>query len=868
MMKQYEDAKTACGDAILLFRMGDFYELFHDDAVTASKILGLTLTSRDKHANPTPMAGFPHHQLENYLGKLIRAGHRVAVCDQTENPATAKGLVRREVTRVVSPGTAIDDDLIDPRRPNYLLGIKLGKITSRDPRPDCGLAWIDLSTGQFFAMPCPWAAIPTEVARIAPSEILFAESEQAQLPQLPGEMMLSSRPHWNFNWANARTVLQDHFQVASLEGFGFSPEVPLPLQAAGGVLTYLKETQRYSLAHIDRLIPYQRGSRLEIDNATRRSLELVATIRTGTRQGSLLSVLDQCVTTMGSRVIVEWLNNPLTELTAIERRLDAVEIFRKNDRVVKDLGDLLSQVHDLERSVSKVTTGRASPRDLALIAVTLSRLPKIKAKLEGHGAAYLQDLQSQIRLFEDLRVQLTTALSEDCPPSTKDGGFIRSGFDPRLDELRRLAAGGKDWIANYQATITETSGISSLKVGYNRVFGYYLEVTHTHRDKIPPTFIRKQTLKNAERYVTPELKEYEEKILAADDQAQQLELELFEQLRSAVLGQGNALRETARAIAQVDALRGLAVLAGRHGYCRPQLTLERSLSIRGGRHPVLDASNPEVAFVPNDTTLDEETGTIALITGPNMAGKSTYIRQVALLTLMAQMGSFVPAQHAIIGVVDRIYARVGASDELSRGQSTFMVEMTETAHILNTATDRSLIILDEIGRGTSTYDGVSLAWAIVEFIHDEIKARTLFATHYHELTDLARELPQVQNLTVLVREWDEKIVFLHQIVPGATDKSYGIHVARLAGIPGPVNQRAKEVLAKLEADYLTPDNHAKIARRRPPADRVQLTLFGPPTHPLLDTIRDLETDALTPLQSLQLVHSWQQRLRSEDGAAP
>ncbi len=863
MMKQYEEAKAACGDAILLFRMGDFYELFHQDAVVASKVLGLTLTSRDKSSNPTPMAGFPHHQLEGYLGKLIRAGHRVAVCDQMENPATAKGLVRREVTRVVSPGTAIDDDLIDPRQPNYLLGIKLGKVTTREPDADCGLAWIDLSTGQFFAMTCPLAALATEIARVAPSEILFSESEQAQLRGLPLDVMLSSRPHWSFNLAQAKTVLQDHFQVAGMAGFGFADEDILPLQAAGGVLTYLRETQKYSLAHVDRLIPYQRGRNLEIDNATRRSLELTTTIRSGSRQGSLLSVLDQSVTTMGSRVIVDWLNNPLTDIAAIERRLDAVEAFVRNDRVVKDLGELLTQVHDLERSVSKVTTGRASPRDLALIAVTLSRLPRIKAKLEGHPAPLLHKLHDQIRLFESLRSELTTALNEDCPPTTKDGGFIKAGFDPRLDELRGLAAGGKDWIANYQATITQQSGISSLKVGYNRVFGYYLEVTNTHREKIPPTFIRKQTLKNAERYITPELKEYEEKILSADDQALQLELELFEGLRAAVLREGNALRETARAIAQIDALRGLAVLAARHGYCRPKLTDGQDLRIEGGRHPVLDATKAELAFVPNDTVLNHEVGLIALITGPNMAGKSTYIRQVALLTLMAQMGSFVPAKHATLGVVDRIYARVGASDELARGQSTFMVEMTETAHILNTATDRSLIILDEIGRGTSTYDGVSLAWAIVEFIHDELKARTLFATHYHELTDLAKELPLVQNLTVLVREWEEKIVFLHQIVPGATDKSYGIHVARLAGIPAAVNQRAKEVLAKLESDYLTPENQPKLSRRKPKSDMIQLTLFGPATHPLLDAIRDLDTDALTPLQSLQLIHDWQARLRDE-----
>lgn len=863
MMKQYEDAKAACGDAILLFRMGDFYELFHNDAVVASKILGLTLTSRDKNVNPTPMAGFPYHQLEGYLGKLIRAGHRVAVCDQMENPATAKGLVRREVTRVVSPGTAIDDDLIDPRQPNYLLGLKLGKV-ARDADPVCGVSWIDLSTGRFFAMSCPVRSLPSEVARIAPSEIVFSEAESGQLPPLPPDVMRSSRPHWSFNWAHAKNVLQDHFQVASLEGFGFPDEQPLPLQAAGGVLTYLKETQKYSLAHIDRLIPYQRGHCLEIDNATRRSLELVATIRTGSRHGSLLSVIDQSVTTMGSRVIIEWLNNPLTDIRKINHRLDAVETLLRNERVVKDLGDLLGQVHDLERSVSKVTTGRATPRDLSLIAITLSRLPRIKAKLEGHPASLVQELQSRINLFEELRTQLESALGDDCPTTIKDGGFIKPGYHARLDELRSLAAGGKDWIANYQATITAESGISSLKVGYNRVFGYYLEVTNTHREKIPPTFIRKQTLKNAERYITPELKEYEEKILSADDQALQLELELFEQLRLAVLRHSHPLRETAQAIAQVDALRGLAVLAARHGYCRPQLTDDRSLRIVAGRHPVLDATNPELAFVPNDTQLDTETGLIALITGPNMAGKSTYIRQVALLCLMAQMGSFVPAKQATLGVVDRIYARVGASDELARGQSTFMVEMTETAHILNTATDRSLIILDEIGRGTSTYDGVSLAWAIVEFLHDEVKARTLFATHYHELTDLARELPQVQNLTVLVREWEEKIVFLHQIVPGATDKSYGIHVARLAGIPAAVNQRAKEVLAKLESDYLTPENKPKVSRAKPKSDRIQLTLFGPPTHPLVDTIRDLDTNALTPLQSLQLIHDWQAKLRSEN----
>lgn len=863
MMKQYQEAKAACGDAVLLFRMGDFYELFNDDAKVASKILGLTLTSRDKSSNPTPMAGFPHHQLDGYLAKLIKAGFRVAVCDQVENPALAKGLVRREVTRVVSPGTAIEDDIIDPRQPNYLAAIKRCNKSERKKNDAAGLAWIDLSTGQFFATTCPWTSIHSEIARLAPKEILLSENEAGEIAGFDPDIMLTTRPNWTFALANAQTVLSDHFQVATMDGFGFPAEHPLPLQVAGGILGFLRETQKYSLAHIDRLSPYSRGQCLEIDTATRRSLELVTTLRSGNRQGSLLAVLDNCVTNMGSRLLAEWLSSPLTDRDAIEARLDAVQTLIDHPRIVKDLGESLDQVYDLERMVAKVTAGRATPRDLCQVGDTLKRLPAIKAKLEGYSSTLMQSLHQQVELFAELQQRLGTALEDDCPLTTKDGGFIRGGFDARLDELRALATGGKDWIAKYQATIIQDSGISSLKVGYNRVFGYYLEVTNTHREKIPDNFIRKQTLKNAERYITPELKEYEEKILTADEKSSALELEIFERLRVEVAAQGNRLRQTARTLAQIDSLRSLAVLASRHSYTRPKLTLDRQLTIDAGRHPVLDANNQDIAFVANDTHLDDQ-AFIALITGPNMAGKSTYIRQVALITLMAQMGSFVPAKQATLGIADRIFARVGASDELSRGQSTFMVEMTETAHILNTATNRSLVILDEIGRGTSTYDGVSLAWAIVEHLHDQIQARTLFATHYHELTDLASSLPAVKNLTVLVREWDEKIVFLHQIVPGATDKSYGIQVARLAGIPISVNERAKEVLSQLEADFLTPENQPKIATREKKGSQIQLTLFGPAHHPLLDTIRDLDPDALTPLQSLTLIQQWNQKLKSED----
>lgn len=862
MMQQYAEAKTACGDAILLFRMGDFYELFHEDARTAASILGLTLTSRDKNTNPTPMAGFPHHQLEGYLGKLIRAGFRVAVCDQVENPATAKGLVRREVTRVVTPGTAIEDEILEPREPNYLTSIKLGKA-DRAGRVPVGLSWLDLSTGIFFATITSEPKLASEIGRIAPKELLVSENELSHLSAVDPDIMRTTRPQWTYTPANTQTVLKDHFQTLGMDGFGFGDEDQLALQAAGGLLAYLRETQKYSLSHIDRLSPYRSGQCLEIDNATRRSLELTATLRSGNRAGSLLSVLDQCVTNMGSRVMVEWLNNPLTDQTHIEQRLDAVQVFLENERLTQDLGKLLGEVFDLERMAGKVSAGRATPRDLANIARTLEKLPEIKAKIADYDSDLLESLHQNLELFEELRDALLTALADECPLTLKDGGFIRDGFHQQLDQLRALAAGGKDWIASYQASIIETSGIPSLKVGYNRVFGYYLEVTNTHRDRIPESFIRKQTLKNAERYITPELKEYEEKILTADEQANTLEVQLFEELRQQVASQGNRLRSTARILAQLDALRSLGTLATRNRYTRPKLSQERILKIDGGRHPVLDAQAKDVAFVANDTLLDDETGFIALITGPNMAGKSTYIRQVALITLMAQIGSFVPADHAELGIADRIFARVGASDELSRGQSTFMVEMIETAHILNNATDRSLVILDEIGRGTSTYDGVSLAWAIVEHLHDQLGARTLFATHYHELTDLANLLPHVKNLTVLVREWDEKIVFLHQIVPGATDKSYGIQVARLAGVPGSVNERAKEVLAKLESEFLTPENRPKLSQRVGDHKPIQLTFFGPAHHPLIDTIRDLDVQTLTPVQCLNLIHQWHQRIQEE-----
>ncbi len=932
MMQQYEDAKRACPEAILLFRMGDFYELFHEDAKTAARVLGLTLTSREKGEGATAMAGFPYHQLENYLGKLIKSGYRVGICDQVEDPKKAKGLVRREVTRIVTPGTLTDDALLDPRESNFLAAVVADAgATKGQAAAATGLAWVELSTGRFQAAAIEPRRLADELARIGAAECLLAEEAQPLPRHVAEELTVTRRPAWAFALASATETLTRHFGTKSLDGFGFGEADAPAIRAAGAVLDYLAETQKASLAHIDRLAPYRPGNSLEIDEATWRSLEITRTMRDGRREGSLLAVMDRTATPMGSRRLAEWLAAPLTDVKSIDERLDAVAELVDDATLTAALAEQLRKVYDLERLLARVTTGRASPRDLSFVGRTLRGLPSLKAKLAGRKSLLLARLEGQVDLCPDLRAKLDAALADDCPLSARDGGFIRGGFSEQLDELRDLTAGGKKWIAEYQADQIATSGITSLKVGFNKVFGYYLEVTNTHRDKVPEYYIRKQTIKNSERYITPELKEYEEKVLSADEKAKELEYELFLQLRDAVQATGRALQSTAAALAEIDVLSALAALARERSYCRPIVVEEPMLNIVDGRHPVLDVTEAAGKFVPNDTVAGvegsarnaseaanfEETesdggaslrridtsngvtgngddqvasmqpphfartksrggrnrlGTdgngnekssarILLITGPNMAGKSTYIRQVALLTLMAQVGSFVPAKCATIGVADRIFARVGASDELSRGQSTFMVEMTETARILHNATPRSLVILDEIGRGTSTYDGLALAWAIVEHLHDAVGCRTLFATHYHELTELADSLEFVRNLNVAVREWQDDVVFLHKIVSGAADKSYGIHVARLAGVPRKVNERAKQILAQLEDEHLDRDGRSKLAkadRRR--AGELQLTLFGPVEHPLLDELRELDVNELTPLAALSKLKAWQDEL--------
>ncbi|SFI45253.1 DNA mismatch repair protein MutS [Planctomicrobium piriforme] len=875
MMQRYQEVKAETPGTILLFRMGDFYELFHEDAQIAAKVLGLTLTSRDKgSANPVPMAGFPYHALEGYLRKLISSGHKAAICEQVEDPKTAKGMVRREVTRIVTPGTLTDEALLDPRRSNFLAAVCPFKDR-------VGIAWLELSTGKFQCVDVEQKddagalgsrlAFLDELARIEPAECLVPDHIKTHpvftaLMELDGPI-LTERPAWSFAAQHCKEILLGHFGTKTLEGFDLSDEDTCGITAAGALLEYVQETQKTSLGHIVRLEPYRQGTNLLIDETTRRSLELTRTQREGQRDGSLVSVLDETCTPMGARLLMDWLSNPLTDRLAIERRLDAVEELVRDSRLCRELRELLGEAYDLQRLSARVATLRASPRDLSSLAKTLALLPRLKAKLAGRTSDLLKMLDARLELCAEVRAEIESTLVDEPPLSATEGGIVRVGRHAGLDELRDLAQGGKKWIAEYQAKQIERTGISSMKVGFNKVFGYYLEVTAVHMHKVPTDYIRKQTLKNLERFITPELKEYEERVLRAEGQSQALEQELFQDLRNKVGSACPQLQQTAEVLAVLDVLASLATLAGRQGYCRPVIVDEPCLEIREGRHPVLDRLKPAGEFVPNDAVLgisldgsDKPAPIMALITGPNMAGKSTYIRQAALLTILAQMGSFLPAGSARIGVADRIFARVGASDELGKGQSTFMVEMTETARILNTATNRSLVILDEIGRGTSTYDGISLAWAITEYLHDHVGCRTLFATHYHELTELPQTMPRVCNWNVAVHEENGDVVFLHKIVPGAADRSYGIHVARLAGVPREVLTRANVILSTLETDHHDEVGKMKIPARKRQNSR-QLSLFVEPEHPLLDELRDMKLDELTPLAALQALHKLQGKLK-------
>ncbi|MHC5033799.1 MAG: DNA mismatch repair protein MutS [Planctomycetota bacterium] len=882
MMKQYSAFKKKHQDAILLFRMGDFYEVFFDDAKVCARDLGLALTSREKGENAIPMAGFPHHAAENYIKRLIRAGHRVAICEQVQDPAEAKGLVERDITRVITAGTLTEEHILDSRSNNFLAAVSVG-----DSR--AGLAWVDLSTGKFEVEEVAGDSLGDALQRIRPTECLLPEMESAAeedghpaLLHLPASCLITRRPPWDFASEDGRRRLNSHFGTRSLEGFGCEG-MGAALGAAGALMSYLQETQKTAIGHIRKIEPFVGDRYLVLDSTTQRSLELVDVMRGADRayperareEGSLLHVLDRTATPMGARLLRRWIITPLRRQEEIEQRLDAVEELSGNGATRRGLSGELRNIYDMERLTTKVYCGRANARDLIALRSSLSRLPKLQELLNGSAAPLLCELREAIDPLPEVAGLIATAIAADPPLAITEGGIIQDGFSPELDELRRVAREGRGWIAQFEAKEAARTAIPSLKVGFNKVFGYYIEVTNTHKDKVPADYIRKQTLKNAERYITPELKDRESSVLGAGERAKELEYELFQQVRQEVSSYTDRLQTTADAVAALDVLVSLSTVAAECSYVRPRIAADASLCIRDGRHPVLEQVLDE-EFVPNDVEMDGRQVSLLVITGPNMSGKSVYIRQTALIVLMAQMGSFVPAREATVGLVDRIFTRVGASDEQRRGQSTFMVEMLEVANILNNATDRSLIILDEVGRGTSTFDGVSIAWATAEYIHNRIGARTLFATHYHELAQLAHTLEGVRNLNVAVREWQNEVVFLHRVVPGATDRSYGIHVAKLAGVPGEVLERSAGILDHLEENAVGPNDEPRFVPKQdragapasmPRPSSVQLPLFKPVDSQVREELLSLDADRMTPLEALSKLTEIVQKLKGKHGGS-
>ena len=853
VMEQYKRIKREHADAVLFFRMGDFYEMFYDDARLASKVLGLTLTSRNKGPDAVPMAGVPHHAVEGYLSKMIRAGYRVAICDQLEDPAEAAGLVDRGVTRIVTPGTLTEDALLESKRANYLAAVCADEAR-------VGLAWVDVSTGRFLARDINVDVLGDELARLAPAECLLperrAQDASDRIAAIVRAVTSAVTPHrdWVFDYDNARRILTEHFRTHSLDGFGCESMGPA-VSSAGALIDYLRETQRTSLAHISKIEPYLADAYCGLDRTTRRCLELTETQREGGREGSLLWVLDRTETPMGARLLYEWVTQPLRIVGEINVRQDGVEAFVKDSRLRAEVRKVLHEIGDMERLAAKISSGRCNARDLLGLKNSLRQIVPLRNALASRTEPIIAAACEGLKEPPDVVALIERAISPDAPHTLRDGGIIREGHNAELDELRAIRRDGRQWIARFQSQEIERTGIPSLKVGFNQVFGYYIEVTQTHSAKIPQNYIRKQTLKNAERYVTPELKEYESKVLHADERSKALEYELFQAVREVAAKHTLEVQQCAAAVALIDVLHSLAQVAAENNYIRPKVTDDKATDIRDGRHPVLEKTLADEKFVPNDFAMDGEEHVVSVITGPNMAGKSTYIRQVALLVLMAQMGSFIPAARAAVGVADRIFTRVGASDEIARGRSTFMVEMNETANILNNATPKSLIILDEVGRGTSTFDGVSIAWAVTEYIYNHLKARTLFATHYHELAELALMLPGVRNYNVAVKEWKDDVIFLRKIVDGSTDKSYGIHVARLAGLPGTVIERAKTILCNLEAETLDSDGRPRFAKvQKPGPGEMQLALFTARPHPVVDALKSVDVARITPLEALNKLH--------------
>ncbi len=854
MRQQYLRIKKQYPDTIVLFRLGDFYETFDEDAKTVAQVCDIVLTSRPVGKNQrVPLAGVPYHSVEGYIAKLIQAGHKVAIVEQVSE-VPAKGLVDRAVVRVVTPGTVVEPSLLDERCNNYLVALVVDGNRA-------GLAYADITTGEFavtqFAGDDVVRLILEEVVRLRPAELVTGDPRLLQWKQqhdspLAG-LAVTEHERWPFELETARQTLLEHFEVSSLDGFGLAG-LPLAVQAAGGLLHYLAQTQRAKLGQLSSLQTYSTEQFMTLDMATRRNLELTETIRRGTVEGSLLGVLDVTVTSMGGRLLRRWINQPLLDLERLTGRLDTVQALYHDTPVRAQLRTLLKQVADLERLTSRVVQGVARPRELLGIRQSLEALPQLQelvAQVSG-DASFFTSFAS-LDLCQDAASLIVQSLADDPPATLNAGGIIRHGFSAELDNIVAASRDAKTWVANLEKQERARTGIKNLKVGYNKVFGYYLEVTKANADLVPGEYIRKQTLVNAERYITPELKEYESLILNAQERILDLEERIYRQVLEQVAAAADRLVKIAQALAHLDVYAALAEVALMHRYARPELAMDEELQIVAGRHPVVEIAQREEPFVPNDVHFSPDEA-LLIITGPNMSGKSTFLRQVALIVLMAQIGSFVPADEARIGLVDRIFTRIGAQDEISAGQSTFMVEMVETANLLNHATSRSLLVLDEIGRGTSTYDGISIAWAVVEHIHNHprLRCKTLFATHYHELTQLADLLPRTRNYNVAVAEEKDKVVFLRRIVPGGADRSYGIHVAQLAGLPKPVIHRATEILEELEQEARAPGSTRQTIEVR------QLPLFSV-SHPVLEELQRLDVSAMTPLEAIGKLYDLQKK---------
>ena len=875
-MQKYMDTKKEYPDCILFYRLGDFYEMFFEDAVTVSRELELTLTGKscglDERA---PMCGVPYHAVDGYLNRLVAKGYKVAICEQTEDPKQAKGLVRREVVRVVTPGTILDSQMMDESKNNYIMCIVY--LADR-----YGVSVADVSTGDYFVTELPDSGrLKDEIFRFAPSEIICNESfymSGMDLEDLKERLKIAvyALDAWYFDDALCRKNLLEHFQVKTLDGLGLG-ELDCGVISAGALLGYLLETQKNNLAHMTRITPYTTGKYMMLDSSTRRNLELCETLREKQKRGSLLWVLDKTRTAMGARTLRKYVEQPLIEQGEIERRLDAVAELKEQAICREEIREYLSPVYDLERLITKITYGTANPRDLTAFSGSLEMLPHVRYILEEMHSGLLCEIRERLDTLEDLCALIKSAIAEEPPLAMKEGNIIRDGYNQEVDTLRRVKSEGKGWLAKLEEEEREKTGIKNLRIKYNKVFGYYLEVTNSYKNMVPDYFMRKQTLANAERYITPELKELEDTILGAEDKLYALEYELYCTVRDTVAGEVERIQKTARAVAELDVFSTLALVAERNQYVRPRINGKGVIDIRDGRHPVVEQMIPDGSFISNDTFLNDKKQRISIITGPNMAGKSTYMRQTALIVLMAQIGSFVPAKSADIGLVDRIFTRVGASDDLASGQSTFMVEMTEVANILRNATARSLLVLDEIGRGTSTFDGLSIAWAVVEYISDTrlLGAKTLFATHYHELTELEGKIEHVNNYCIAVKEKGDDIVFLRKIVKGGADKSYGIQVAKLAGVPELVINRAKEIVEELADGDITgrvseiaakgPQKPQKKGRSRK-YDEVDLAQFS-----LFDTVQDddvleelktIDVGNLTPIDALNTIYRLQNKLKN------